>query len=260
VLGAAHAGSNIVLLGDPRQLDQVLQGSHPPGAEASALGHYLGDDETISRSRGVFLEKTWRMHPRITDYTSELFYESKLTAEEGLEHQRVEGTGDLSGSGLRWRPVPHEGNTNASPEEAAEIVAIVQSLVGRDWVNSKNERAVIGVDGLRVVSPYNAHRLLIAQALENAGIKGVPVGTVDKFQGQEAAVSIYTMATSRPEDAPRGLGFLLSLHRLNVATSRARALTIVVASPSLLDAIPKAPEELSMVNGLCAFVESANNP
>ena len=121
----------------------------------------------------------------------------------------------------------------------------------------RHQAAILAADDLRVVSPYNAHRLLIDGLLRKAGILGVPVGTVDKFQGQEAPVSIYTMATSRPEDAPRGMDFLYSLHRLNVATSRAKALAIVVASPHLLRAVPKTPDQLRMANGLCAFVDAA---
>jgi uncharacterized protein len=154
--------------------------------------------------------------------------------------------------------VEHDGNTNASVEEAAKVVEIVRSLLGREWINQRGELRSITTDEIRVVSPYNAHRLLIGELLRDAGLAGVPVGTVDKFQGQEAAVSIYTMATSRPEDAPRGMNFLYSLNRLNVATSRARALAIVVASPELLRAVPRTPAQLRMANGLAAFVEFAN--
>jgi uncharacterized protein len=257
VAAAGGAARNIVLLGDPQQLDQVLQGSHPPGAEQPALGHFLGNAEIVPPEKGVFLEKTWRMHHEITAYTSDLFYEGKLRSVDGLERQRVLGDDRWSGSGLRWVAVVHDGNTNASFEEATKVVEIVRSLVGRDWINKDGEQRPITVDEIRVVSPFNAHRLLIDELLEKTGLSGVQVGTVDKFQGQQAAVSIYTMATSRAEDAPRGLGFLYSLNRLNVATSRARALAIVVASPELLKAVPRTPEQLRMVNGLCAFEESA---
>jgi uncharacterized protein len=258
VIAAGGAARNIVLLGDPRQLDQVLQGSHPPGAARSALGHFLGDAETLSPKRGVFLEQTWRMHPQITAYTSELFYEGRLGPIDGLDRQRIVGGDDwLTGSGLRWCAVAHEGNDNSSVEEAKAVVEICSTLIGRGWIDRFGEQHELGVDDIRVVSPYNAHRLLIDELLEKTGIEGVQVGTVDKFQGQEAPVSIYTMATSRPEDAPRGLGFLYSLNRLNVATSRARALAIVVASPELLKAVPRSPDQLRMVNGLCAFVEAA---
>jgi superfamily I DNA and/or RNA helicase len=259
VLGASHAGRNIVLLGDPRQLDQVLQGAHPPGAEESALGHFLGTEETLTRDRGVFLEKTWRMHPEITDFTSALFYEGRLHSRDGLERQRVQppagvrGTDFLSGAGLRWVPVEHDGDTNSSTDEADAVADIWRSLVGRTWVGPDGVVRPITAEDIVIVSPFNAHRLLIQKELGPTA----RVGTVDKFQGQEAAVAIYTMATSRAEDAPRGMAFLYSLNRLNVATSRARALAIVVASPALLDAVARSPEQLRMANALCAFAEAS---
>jgi superfamily I DNA and/or RNA helicase len=258
-VAAGGAARNLVLLGDPQQLDQVLQGSHPSGADRSALGHFLGTAETVPPKKGVFLGQTWRMHPEITAYTSELFYEGKLSSVEGLERQRVEGIDSWAGSGLRWLPVAHDGNTNASSEEAEEVVEIVTTLLKRGWNDADGAVHAITANDIRVVSPFNAHRLLIDDLLRKAGIGDVQVGTVDKFQGQQAAVSIYTMATSRPEDAPRGLEFLYSLNRLNVATSRAKALAIVVASPELLRAVPKTPDQLRMVNGLCAFVERATH-
>jgi predicted RecB family nuclease len=257
VVAAGGAARNIVLLGDPQQLDQVLQGSHPPGAEQPALGHFLDAAEVVSPADGVFLEKTWRMHPEITAYTSELFYQGELDSIRDLEGQRVIGAGDWSGSGLRWVPVKHAGNSNASREEAAKVVEIVRALLDAEWVDREGRQKSITADEIRVVSPYNAHRLLIDAKLAEARLSGVPVGTVDKFQGQEAAVSIYTMASSTPEEAPRGLNFLYSLNRLNVATSRARALAIVIASPELLRVIPKSPQQLRMANGLAAFVEMA---
>ncbi len=153
--------------------------------------------------------------------------------------------------------MPHDGNTNEALDEAHKVVEIVASLIGRDWVNEEGKQRPITQDDIRVLSPFNAQRLLVGEELRMAGFPKVQVGTVDKFQGQEAAVSIYTLATSRPEDAPRGLGFLYNLHRLNVATSRAKALAIVVASPELLKAVPHTPEQLRMVNGLVAFVDAA---
>ncbi|HUG48743.1 MAG TPA: TM0106 family RecB-like putative nuclease [Candidatus Limnocylindria bacterium] len=255
VVAVAGAARNVVLLGDPQQLDQPTQGVHPDGAGRSALAHLLDTAETVPPESGVFLEKTWRMHPQITAYTSSLFYEGKLESVEGLEHQRVLGDDWLSGSGLRWVPVAHDGNTNASEAEAERVCEIWQALVGRRWVDAKGREQVIGSEGIVIVSPYNAHRLMLTEKLP-----GARIGTVDKFQGQEAPVSIYTMASSRAEDAPRGLGFLYSLNRLNVATSRARALAIVVASPALLDAVPRTPDQLRMVNGLCAFAAEAARP
>jgi len=256
VLALSGAARNVVLLGDPQQLDQPTQGVHPEGAGVSALAHLLDGAETVPPERGLFLEKTWRMNPSITGYTSELFYEGKLASVPGLERQQIlgsEATPDwLSGDGLRWVPVEHHANTNASPEEAAEVARIWNQLIGRQWMAKDGTTRQIGADDIVIVSPFNAHRLLIQTLLPAAR-----VGTVDKFQGQEAPVSIYTMATSRPEDAPRGMSFLFSLNRLNVATSRARALAIVVASPSLLAAVPGSPAQMRMANGLCAFAEAA---
>jgi predicted RecB family nuclease len=255
VVAMSGAARNVVLLGDPQQLDQPTQGVHPEGAGTSALSHFLNGAETVPPEAGIFLEKTWRMHPAITSYTSELFYEGKLDPIDGLANQRVAGDDWLEGAGLRWVAVEHEGSTNASVEEADRVSDIWQELVGHMWVDRAGVEREIGPDDIVIVSPFNAHRLLIGQRLPLAR-----VGTVDKFQGQQAPVSIYTMATSRAEDAPRGLSFLYSLNRLNVATSRAQALAIVVASPALLAAVPRTPDQLRMVNGLCAFVEAAGAP
>ena len=209
--------------------------------------------------QGLFLERTYRMHPRITAFTSELFYEDKLESVPGLERQEVladdlpAGFEWLAGSGLRWVPVDHDGNTNASVAEAERVCEIWNALVGRTWVDRDGARQQISPDDIVIVSPFNAHRLLVQERLPQAR-----VGTVDKFQGQQAPVSIYTMATSRPEDAPRGLRFLLSLNRLNVATSRAQALTIVVASPRLLDAAVRTSDDLHMASALCALAEATS--
>ncbi len=259
VVAMSNCARNVVLLGDPQQLNQPTSGAHPDGADCSALGHFLGDAETVEPERGIFFGETWRMHPRITHYTSDLFYEGRLRSRAGLERQRVQppaggqGTDFLSGAGLRWVAVEHYGNTNSSAEEADAVAGIWRSLVGRTWLDADGAVHPITATDIVIVSPFNAHRLLIQEKLGPTA----RVGTVDKFQGQQAAVSIYTMATSRAEDAPRGMAFLYSLNRLNVATSRARALAIVVASAALLDAVARTPDQLRMANALCAFKEAA---
>jgi predicted RecB family nuclease len=255
VVAVSGAARDVVLLGDPQQLDQPTQGVHPDGAGGSALGHFLGSDETVALDRGVFLERTFRLHPEICRFTSDLFYAARLEPIADLGNQRVLGDGWLGGSGIRWLPVEHDGNTNSSVEEADAVCELWSSLVGRTWLDRSSRERTIGPEDIVIVSPFNAHRLLIQERLPRAR-----VGTVDKFQGQEAPVAIYTMATSRAEDAPRGLGFLYSLNRLNVATSRARALAIVVCAPTLLEAVAKTPDQLRMANGLCAFVEAASRP
>jgi superfamily I DNA and/or RNA helicase len=193
------------------------------------------------------------MHPDLCRFTSETFYDGKLTGVDGLELQKILGEPDgFPGAGLRLLEVPHEGNTNASREEAAVVADLVSSLLGRQWLNQSGELAPVGVEQIMVVTPYNAQIRAVQSAAARAGLARLQVGTVDKFQGREAPVVIYSMATSSADDAPRGMEFLYDLHRLNVATSRARALAIIVASPDLVRVSCQTPRQMLLANGLCS--------
>jgi len=251
VLAVASAARNVVLLGDPQQLAQPSQAAHPPGSGVSALEHILGDRATMPLDAGLLIDKTWRMHPDLCRFTSDTFYDSKLTAMPELVRQEILGVYPLSGAGLRVIEVPHEGNTNASPEEAAVVAELVRDLLGRQWRNKSGEVAPIGVEQIMVVTPYNAQIRAIQSAAAGVGLTGLRVGTVDKFQGREATVVIYSMATSSADDAPRGMEFLYDLHRLNVATSRARALAIIVASRDLIRVACRTPRQMYLANALC---------
>jgi len=252
-VAVAQAASSLVLLGDPQQLTQPTQAQHPDGADASALGHLLRDHNTIPPERGIFLDTSWRMHPEITAFVSDLAYESRLLAAPGRERQRIHSAGLLAGSGLRYVPVSHEGNAAGSDEEVHVVAGLVSDLVGGLYADHKDVERPLGLPEILVVTPYNNQVGRLRAALP----PDARVGTVDKFQGQEAPVVIYSMASSSAEDAPRGVGFLYDLHRLNVAVSRAQALAIVVASPRLLDAAVHSPEQLRKVNALCRYVEVA---
>jgi predicted RecB family nuclease len=256
VLAASQAARNVVLLGDPQQLDQPLQGSHPKGANVSALEHMLGHHKTIPSDRGIFLSETWRLAPNICTFTSEVFYERRLYAHAGLERQVLVGTAPFEGAGLWVNKVMHEGNQNSSIEEAEEVDRIVSSLLrpGARWIDGNGVGRPMTADDVLVVAPYNSQVALLEERL---GPKGVCVGTVDKFQGQEAPVVIYSMTTSVPEDAPHGMEFLYSLNRLNVATSRARCACILVANPRLFEPECKTPRQMQLANGLCRYVELA---
>ena len=258
VIAASQAASSVVLLGDPQQLEQPIKGSHPEGLDASALGHVLGGHLTIPEHRGIFLPETWRLPPNIASFTSELFYEGRLDSKAGLENQRLSGTGDLGldGSGLWLCPVEHDGNLNSSKEEIDAIERLVARLLDGSvkWVNEGGDASPLVGKHVLVVAPYNAQVSRLAERLAPTGAR---VGTVDKFQGQEAPVVIYSMATSRPEDAPRGMEFLYSLNRLNVATSRARCVAIVVASPRLFEPECRTPRQMNLANALCRFREVA---
>ncbi|HXU84380.1 MAG TPA: TM0106 family RecB-like putative nuclease [Verrucomicrobiae bacterium] len=256
VVAMAHAANSIVLLGDPQQLDQPLRGSHPPGADRSALAHVLAGDATIAPDRGLFLETTWRLHPALCDYTSEAFYDGRLAAEAHLGTQRVTARdGPVDGVGPRTLDVPTTGADSENPEEADAVARLVRTLTngGTTWIDGHGIARPIGWPDVLVVAPYNAQVGAIRRLLPSEA----RVGTVDKFQGQEAPISIYSLTSSSPELAPRGMDFLYSRNRLNVATSRARGIAIVVASPDLLRVRARTPEQMRLANAFCRFAELA---
>jgi uncharacterized protein len=255
VLVAGRAAHNIVLLGDPQQLEQPQRGAHPEGAEITALQHLLDGHETMPADRGLFLEETWRMHPRICAFTSEMYYENRLGPHRELTRQALVGGTPFAGSGLHVVPVVHERNQNRSMEEVEAIVSIVERLLRGDvgWIDRDGNRHDLGRDDILIVAPYNAQVGALAERLD-----GARVGTVDKFQGQQAPVVIYSMTSSSAEDAPRGMNFLYDPHRMNVATSRAKAACILVASPRLFEPECRTPEQMRRANGLCRFRELAN--
>jgi uncharacterized protein len=254
VLAVSVAAKTVVLIGDPRQLDQPMQGSHPDGTDVSALDHILDGLQTISADRGLFLGETWRLHPSICAFTSELFYEGKLTARAGLERMHIKGGSPLGGSGLCYLPVAHSGNQNCSPEEARAIKALVERVLADSptWIDREGVERPVTFEDIVIVAPYNAQVFEIQQLLPDAR-----VGTVDKFQGQEAPIAIYSMATSSHADAPRGMEFLYSLNRLNVATSRAKCVSVLICSPQVLEAECHTPRQLQLANAFCRYLEMA---
>lgn len=257
VLAVSQAAKQVVMLGDPQQLEQPLQGSHPPGVEVSALQYVLGDNKTMPPESGWFLEETWRLSPQLCSFTSELFYENRLQPHSGCELQKLVGSTPFAGAGLSYVPVEHSGNQNSSDEEVDVVAQIVKELLNSktEWINPKGVQKSLSLDDILIVSPYNAQVFDIAQRLP-----GARVGTVDKFQGQEAPVVIYSMATSTPQDAPHGMEFLYSLNRFNVATSRARCACILVASPRLFEPECKTPRQMKLANVFCRYLEVAKQP
>jgi predicted RecB family nuclease len=253
VVACSRGARNVVLLGDPQQLEQPLKGSHPDGSAVSALQHILGSARTMPGDRGMFLPETRRLSPAICRFTSELFYDDRLVPLAGLDVQRLVGPPPLAGSGLWYAPVEHTGNQNLSTEEAARVADLCHQLIREyEWINDKGTQARITWADILIVAPYNSQVYEIQGRLPDAR-----VGTVDRFQGQEAAVVIYSATTSAPEDAPRGMEFLYSLNRLNVATSRARCAVILVASPLLLEPDCQTPRQMQLVNALCRYAELA---
>lgn len=260
VVGMGGAASSIVFLGDPNQLPQVSQGTHPEGAEASALEHVLarGGHVTLPPSRGLFLNETRRMHPDVCRYISEAFYEGRLDAHASTEMQRLH---DVAGdaTGVHVLEVAHDGCSVRSEIEARRIADLVERLLGGRWTNEKGDTRRLTLDDIVIVAPYNVQVAEIARTVAER-VGGKPrVGTVDRFQGQEAAVAIYSMTTSTPEDAPRQMDFLFSSHRLNVALSRARCLAFLVGNPRLLEAHCRTPEQMRLLNAFCRLREMAGS-
>ncbi|OGA65445.1 MAG: hypothetical protein A3G81_12490 [Betaproteobacteria bacterium RIFCSPLOWO2_12_FULL_65_14] len=256
-LAGARAARNVVLLGDPQQLEQPTKGAHPEGADVAALVHVLGKDRaTLADAQGLFLDRTYRLHPSICAFTSELYYEGRLRSIDELERQRLEGDTPFAGAGLFLVEVPHEGNQSRSNEEIDAVARIVRHLLaGLQWTDHEGRTRPLGPSDLLVVAPYNAQVSALRRTLAPLGV--TRVGTVDKFQGQEAPIVIYSCTAFSPQDAPRGMAFLYDPHRFNVATSRARGAVIVVASPALFEPDCRTPEQMRWANGLCRYREVA---
>ncbi len=258
VLAVSHAAESVVLLGDPQQLTQPVTGVHPPGAGVSALEHLLDGHPTVPPGRGVLLDTTYRMHPAVATFVSELAYEGRLGVAAGLDRQRVDAPGS-AGAGLLWVPVEHNGCTTASTEEAEVVRQLVAGLLaGATRTDASGATAALRPEDLLVLAPYNQQVNRVRRALADVpGGADVVVGTVDRLQGREATAVVYTLATSSADEASRGVDFLLDVHRLTVAVSRARALVVVVGSPALLLTPTSTPEGLRRVNGLCTYAARA---
>ncbi len=250
--------ASIVLIGDQNQLPMVTQGVHPGSAASSSLEYLVGEASTVAADRGLFLETSRRLHPDVNAFISPAFYAGRLTTHRDTARRTVVGDDRvLSGTGVRWWPVEHRGNGPRSAEEAAVVADIVAELTAMSWLDADAVQRPIRVEDVIVVAPYNAQVAEIQAAIERRLGRRGNVGTVDKFQGREGVVAIYSMASSSREDSPRDMGFLYSRNRLDVAISRARCLAILVASPTLLEAGCRTPEQMRMVDSLCRFVEVA---
>ena len=211
----------------------------------------LGEHDTIPDDLGVFLAESHRMHPDVCEFISELAYEDRLGSVAECANQLV----SPGGTGLRWVPVPHEGNTTRSPEEALVVTDLVVELLQGTWTNKANVKTPLAPADILVVTPFNAQAQRLSAVLGDT----IQVGTVDKFQGREAPVVIYSMACSSADDVPRGIEFLYDLHRFNVAVSRAQGLVYVVASPALLTPAVRNLAQMRAVNGLCRYRERASD-
>jgi len=258
LVGAGTCARNLVLLGDQMQLGQPVQGVHPGRSGDSALDYLLDGAATIAPDRGIFLATTWRLHPDICSFISDAVYDGRLLPEKDNVNRRlVLGAGAhpvLKPAGIVHVPIRHEGCSQSSQAEADLARKIFESALTQRWTDKDGCEHPIGPQDILVVAPYNVQVNLLRRTLP----EGARVGTVDKFQGQEAAIVIVSMTTSSEQDLPRHLEFLYSRNRLNVAVSRAMCLAVVIANPALMAIRCRTPEQMALVNTLCWLAEAGS--
>jgi predicted RecB family nuclease len=248
MVAMGRAARNIVLVGDPRQLPQVIQGAHPEPTNLSCLDLMLGEHATVPPDRGIFLPVSRRMHPEVCRFISDQVYEGRLTSHPDTARQALRGT-RFPEAGAFWIPVPHEGNAQIAAEEVEAIRMAVADLLKGTWTDKVGTTRPMQARDIIVVAPYNAQVNALRDALPDA----IRVGTVDKFQGQEAPVCLVSMTASSAEETARGMEFLFSLNRINVAVSRAKGLALVFGAPRLREAKCDTVEQMRLVNTLCGL-------
>jgi uncharacterized protein len=258
LLAMGSCARNVVLLGDQMQLGQPIQGVHPGRSGESALEFLLDGRATVPAEAGIFLPTTWRMCPDVCRFISEAVYDGRLEPEPRNANQRlVLARGHhpaLRPTGVVFLPMHHDGCSPRSEEEAREILAIYDDLLRHRWIDRDGKARRVTPADVLVVAPYNMQVNLLKRTMP----AGARVGTVDKFQGQEAAVVLVSMTTSSEEDLPRNIEFLFSRNRLNVAVSRARCLSVVAANPTLLETRCRTVEQVGLVNTLCWVAEQSS--
>ncbi|WIA54155.1 TM0106 family RecB-like putative nuclease [Sphingobium sp. WTD-1] len=251
IMAMSRAARNLVLVGDPMQLPQPLQGTHPGRSGESCLEYLIDGHRVVPEDRGIFMPVSRRMHPSICSFISAAVYEDRLHPDDAADTQALfsaDGT-SLVGAGVRM--VVHSGRSQVCPEEIDAISAHIAMVLGSTYRGRDGADRVVGHSDILVVAPYNAQ----VNALRAALPSGIRVGTVDRFQGQEAPVCLVSMTTSSGEELPRDIDFLFSLNRINVAVSRAQASAVVFASPLLLETPCRTVEEMTLVNALCLLRE-----
>ena len=253
LVGVSLAARNLILLGDQMQLEQPIQGTHPGETGTSALQYYLQDHATVPPELGIFLDRSFRMHPEICRFISDTVYEGRLESVPEAAQQRIANpTGRLiqKEAGIQFIPVQHDGNTQASDEEIDKVAAVFSELRGHPFRDSKGQERPLSLQDFLFISPYNLQVNRLRARLPD----GARVGSVDKFQGQEAAVTIFSLGSSFGEYGSRGLSFLLDRNRINVAISRAQCLAVVVGDPRIADTEASSIQEMASINLYCRLV------
>ena len=249
LVAMSRSSKNLVLMGDQMQLGQPSQGTHPAESGLSILDYLLHDTPTISNDMGVFLGTTYRMHSAINQFISTHIYDGKLESHPDNDKRTIKVPNDYKGilnkeAGIIFSAVCHEGNTQASDEEVAEIETMVNQLLGRTFTELSDKSRPVTLDDMLFVAPYN-HQVSKLKQVFGSQAK---VGSVDKFQGQEAPIVFLSMCASDASESPRGLDFLFDKHRINVAISRAQSLAIIVGNPRMVSTPVNRVDQLKTIN------------
>jgi uncharacterized protein len=255
LIAMGRSAKNIILMGDQMQLGQPSQGSHPEDSGLSILDYLLSTTPTIHESMGVFLGTTYRMHSDVNRFISDAIYEGKLESDLDNDLQYIKVPDEYQGilnkeAGIIPVPVCHDGNTQASEEEVNQIVLLARQLVGRIFTAKNGIKRLIDWSDMLFIAPYNHQVNKLRSALGDRA----KVGSIDKFQGQEAPIVFLSMCSSNANDSVRGMEFLFSKNRINVAISRAQCMAIVVYSPTLLETSASNLNQLEMANLFCKLV------
>lgn len=251
LIAMARSAQNLVLVGDPMQLAQPLQGLHPGQSGQSCLEYLVAGHRVVPPDRGVFMPVSRRMHPHVCGFISKAVYEGRLRSDEGAARQGLANAAGAHLVGARLSAINHVGRSQVCPEEIGAITAAVEELLGATFRDRDGGERPIGHGDILVVAPYNAQVNALRAALPPA----IRVGTVDRFQGQEAPICLISMTTSSGDELPRDIEFLFSLNRINVAISRAQVTALMFASPALLETPCRTIREMSLVNTLCMLAE-----
>lgn len=265
----ARSADNLVLLGDQMQLEQPIQGSHPGDAGLSALQYALKDTvasrpdspvlhAVVPADYGLFLGESRRMHPSVCRFISESIYEERLCSHSECARQRIAVPPDAKGfitreSGIVFCGIEHDANIQQSDEEVGRVIAVYQEMIGRPYTANDGSTKPLILDDFLFIAPYNAQ----VRALQAALPKDARVGSVDKFQGQEAPVCILSLCSSFGEYGSRGLAFILDRNRVNVAISRAKCLAVVVADPRIAGSHAGSLGEMMLINLFCKLQDPA---
>ena len=255
LISIGNIAKNIVLIGDQNQLGQPIKGTHPNNSGQSILEYLLEGKDTIPEDRGIFLNKTYRLHSKINSFISSNFYEDRLICDERTDKRKIHFDKNLiiKDSGIHFVQMDHENNVQTSIEEFEVVLKLMKQLIGLDYEDNGKKRK-LGIEDFLIISPYNTQVNLLISKLEEAKIKNPKVGTIDKFQGQEAPITIISMTSSDNETLPRNKEFFFSRNRLNVAVSRAQVASIILFNPKLLDSSPKKIEHIKLMNNFFKFL------